>query len=258
MLFEPPLHQADLHFRLLGFPVRVHPYFWIVTLFMGMQGGSTPPAVILNWILAVFLSILIHELGHAVLQRYYGGRPRIVLYGMGGLAICEDCERSTYPQILISLAGPFAGFLFALLLLSSVRVAGHGIGLALGDAVRFNSGGINDPTRFSVFGLTLGWDRLASPQANEFLLNLLWINLLWGVMNLLPIYPLDGGRVVRELCLLGQPRAGIVLSLQISMIAAGAMVLVGLSRESFFTAVMFGYLAYSSYQTLAAYRSGWR
>ncbi|NOZ40262.1 MAG: hypothetical protein GXP24_08560 [Planctomycetes bacterium] len=85
MLAEPPPTQADVHFRVLGIPVRVHPFFWIITLIIGMRGDSAPPAEVLSWIVAVFVSILIHELGHALVQRRFGGQPRIVLHGMGGL-----------------------------------------------------------------------------------------------------------------------------------------------------------------------------
>ncbi|QEG37036.1 site-2 protease family protein [Bythopirellula goksoeyrii] len=252
-LAEPPASQGDLHFRVGGIPVRIHPFFWLVTLFMGMQGDPAPAAV-LSWIVAVVVSILVHELGHAVLQRYYGGRPRIVLYGLGGLAICEDCDRSTRSQILISLAGPGAGFLFALVIAMLVRLAGHGVGMLVGNGAKISSGSIVDPAGLSVLGLTLFWERFTSPQVNEMLLNLLWINLLWGAVNLLPIYPLDGGRIAREVCQSGSPRQGIILSLRISMAAAIMMILVGFSWQSWFTAIFFGYLAYSNYQTLTAYR----
>ena len=87
------------------------------------------------------------------------------------------------------------------------------------------------------------------------ILQLLWINVLWGAVNLLPIYPLDGGRVSRELCLLGEPSKGIMLSLQISMFAAVAMIFVGLSWKSLLVPLFFAYLAYSSYRSLEAYRS---
>ena len=94
LLGEPPPSQGDIHFRLFGMPVRIHPFFWVTTLILGMGAGSTPPAVVLSWIVAVLLSILVHELGHAAVQRHYGGHPKIVLYGLGGLSICDDCDRS--------------------------------------------------------------------------------------------------------------------------------------------------------------------
>lgn len=187
-LAEPPPSSGDLHFRVAGFPVRIHPYFWLITLFMGMQGDAAPAAV-LSWVLAVVLSILVHELGHAFMQRHYGGRPRIVLYGLGGLAVCENQPRSTAAQILIALAGPFAGFLFAAAVVLLVVLGGKGIGLLLG------SGPVPaaDPVGLKLLGMTVYWERFASPAVNDMLLNLLWINVLWGAVNLLPIYPLDGG-----------------------------------------------------------------
>ena len=113
LLTEPPLSQGDLHLRLFGIPVRVHPLFWVVTVIMGLRGGDekgTPPAQLLIWVAIVFVSILVHELGHAFLQRRFGGRPWITLHGFGGLASCDDDDSSPRSQILIALAGPVAGF----------------------------------------------------------------------------------------------------------------------------------------------------
>ncbi len=253
MIFsEPPPTQGDLHFRIFGIPVRVHPFFWLVSLIIALQGSSTPPAVVLSWNVAVVVSILIHELGHAFVQRHYGGQPRIVLHGMGGLAICGDCERSSRAQILISLAGPFAGFLFAALIAIAVALTGHQLGLftATEPDIAF------DPRGLRLLGVWLLWEAFPSPQVNELLSNLFFINILWGVINLLPIYPLDGGHVARELCLFGaDSRTGMILSLRISIFTAIAMALVGLSSQSLFVVLMFGYFAYSSYKTLEAYRA---
>jgi stage IV sporulation protein FB len=253
-LVEPPPSQGDVHFRLLGIPVRIHPFFWVITLLLGLRGESTPPLEVLLWIVAVVISIVIHELGHALVQRRFGGEPRIVLYSLGGLAICEDCDRGTRSQILISLAGPGAGFAFALLLIAGVRMMGQGVGIQLGSA-QFVSGPMTNDIGLRLFGGAIFWDRMASPLANSLLFNFLLINILWGLVNLLPIYPLDGGRISRELCQLGDPRGGIILSLQISMIAAIIMAIVGiLVWSSIYATIMFGFLAYSSHQTLTAYR----
>ena len=254
-LVEPPSTQADLHFRVAGMPVRVHPYFWITTLVLGISGGGqTPPAEVFGWIVAVFVSIVVHELGHAFVQRHYGGHPRITLYGMGGMAACDDCDRSSRAQILISLAGPLAGFLFGALVLVAVRAVGHRAGLQLGAEVPWRELGIVDGTGLRFLGISFYWDAFRSESVNHMISDLMWINGMWGAVNLLPIYPLDGGRISRELCLLGQPQRGMILSLQLSMIVAGAMVLVGLSWRSLLVPVFFGYLAYSSYRTLNAYR----
>ena len=228
MLGEPPPTPADLHFRLFGFPIRVHPFFWVVILILGMGGlggGQADPVDTLIWVAVAFISILVHELGHAVLQRRYGGHPWITLYGMGGLSSCDDCDRSPVSQILISAAGPIAGFLLA--------------------------GGI----------LLLIYSRLlepiASPAVNLAIDDLLWINIWWGLLNLLPIYPLDGGRIARELFTLkGNVRQGVVQSLWLSVVLAGVCGVFGLLwRQSLYMLLIFGYLAYVNYQTIQAYQN---
>jgi stage IV sporulation protein FB len=254
ILAEPPPTQGDIHFRVWGTPVRIHPFFWITTLILGLGGGGpTPPGEVLGWVVAVFVSILIHEMGHAVAQRHYGGHPRITLYGMGGLAACDDCERSSRAQILISLAGPFAGFAFAALIMLAIRAVGHQSGVSLADVPELKAEGL---IPLSLLGISFYWEAFAKYAVNYMIWQLLWINVLWGAVNLLPIYPLDGGQVSREVCIMGQPRRGMILSLQISTFAAAGMVFVGLSWGSLLVSIFFGYMAYSSYRTLNAYRAG--
>jgi Zn-dependent protease len=258
LLTEPPPSQGDLHLRLFGIPVRVHPFFWVMAVVMGLGGGGddgTRPAELLSWVAVVFVSILVHELGHAFLQRRYGGHPWITLHGIGGLASCDDCDRSPRAQILISLAGPVAGFLFAAAAVVAIRLSGHVVGVARQGEIPFDELGITSARGFSLFGLVLFWKTYASSAANTLVHNILFVNIVWGLINLLPVYPLDGGRISRELCTLSHPRRGIVLSLQISIGIAIAMAAVGLLVwQSWYTALMFGYLAYINYQTLQAYQ----
>jgi stage IV sporulation protein FB len=93
---------------------------------------------------------------------------------------------------------------------------------------------------------------------NEVIADLLQVNIMWGFINLFPIYPLDGGRIARELFTLRDPRQGVIQSLQLS---AGTAVLVAayaLLNQRIYMCLMFGFLAYGSFQTLQAYRGGWR
>jgi stage IV sporulation protein FB len=239
LLAEPPPTQADLHFRILGFPVRVHPFFWLMTLFLALGGNRrADPMLTLIWVAVVFLSVLIHELGHAIVQRYYGGHPHITLYSFGGLASCSDCDRSPRSQILISLAGPFAGFFLAGFVVTVL--------VALGRFRGFEFDWI--PVRWSLFGST----------ADIVIFDLLFVNIIWGLMNLLPIFPLDGGQVARQLFTLINPRTGTIQSLQLS---AGAAVLVAayaLWKNEIYLCLMFGFLAYGSFQAIHFYRNHWR
>ncbi len=252
ILAEPPPSQGDIHFRVGGIPVRIHPFFWLVALLLGLQGSETPPVQVVTWVVALLGSILVHEMGHAFLQRHYGGHPRVTLYGMGGLAACDDCERSPRAQILIALAGPCAGFLFALVLLTVISAVGHQAGVSVRGENQLKQLGF---VAIDMLGANFYWKPFQSHQINLMVWHLLWINGMWGVVNLLPIYPLDGGQVARELCLLGQPRRGMILSLRISVVAAAAMALVGLAWGSFLVLLFFGYLSYSSYRALEAYRA---
>jgi Zn-dependent protease len=247
-LIDPPPSQGDLHFRVFGIPVRVHPWFWIITVMMGL-GGRADPVNTLIWVVAVFVSILVHELGHAVLQRYYGGHPRITLYGLGGLAVCDDCDRSPRSQILISLAGPVAGFLLAALVVAILAATGHFRGFRW-DLM---------PIDWVPFDIEY-WRTNDKPSLRDAAIgDLLWVNIFWGLINLLPIYPLDGGRVARELLTFGHPRRGIVQSLWLSIFAAAAVAVLGvIVLQSIFMAIFFGYLAYANYQTLQAYEQHWR
>jgi stage IV sporulation protein FB len=244
MIGEPPPTQADLHFRAFGFPVRVHPWFWIVALLLGLGGGErADPFQTVLWVAVVFVAVLVHELGHAFTQRRFGGHPRITLYGVGGLASCDDCDRSPRSQILISLAGPGAGFLFAGVVIAILAATGHlnGFRLSLNpvDWTRY------DPNYWLQYQKSSPRDTMVSM--------LLFVNIFWGILNLLPIYPLDGGRIAREAFTLDNPRRGIVQSLWLSVVTAGLVAAWGLLLNSIYMAALFGFLAYSSYQTLRAY-----
>src|SRR6185503_17747585 len=127
LLFQqPPLTQYDLQFSIAGIPVRVHPLFWLIAILFGSAGGSLLFVPI--WVFVIFISILIHELGHAFAFRRYGQRSHIVLHIGGGLTIPESVSwgggwasvaLSRGQEIFISLAGPFAGFLFAAIIITS-------------------------------------------------------------------------------------------------------------------------------------------
>ncbi|NQT37656.1 MAG: site-2 protease family protein, partial [Planctomycetes bacterium] len=241
LLGEPQRTQGDLNFAILGFPVRVHPFFWLIAVLLGRPMQSRLQEMLI-WVTVVFVSILVHELGHAMVMRWYGFRPWITLYGMGGLASYDQGQAhgsaglQPRGQILISAAGPAAGFFLA--------------GLILGMA--YLSGSLRGFVRDEIFGF---WPEISvqSKYLAFFLRQMIWVNVGWGLINLLPVYPLDGGHICREILSLRNPRAGIERSLVVS-VGVGAMMavyaLVGMKQ--IWVAVMFGFLAYSSYTTLQA------
>jgi Zn-dependent protease len=183
-----------MRFSLFGIPVHVQPIFWLVGLMLGAPGGTSPReiAALAIWMVVLFVSILAHELGHAFAMRAYGRSPSIELWGMGGLTHWGDGPAvPPGKDILVSLAGP-------------------GAGLALGAIV---------------FGVSRVVSIEPGSLAAELVRQALWINIAWGLVNLVPILPLDGGHVLESAASwMAGPRgrriaAGISLTLAVGVIA---------------------------------------
>lgn len=251
MLFQPPPPtQYDLRFSVAGIPVSVHPLFWLVALLLGSSGDILLLPV---WVFVIFISILIHELGHAFAFRRYGQPSRIVLHFSGGLTIPEpvswgsgwaNVEPTPSQQIFISLAGPVSGFLFAGVIIAGVLLTGGSV------ATTWLFGLIPLPlTAIVPFG-----GRVVAVLVSM----LLWVNVFWGLVNLVPVIPLDGGNVARNILIQVDPLDGMRKSLLLSVVAGGLMALIGLILlRSIFMALLFGLLAFQSYQYLQG-RSGGR
>jgi Zn-dependent protease len=197
-LADPGPTALDLRFRLFRTPVRVHPMFWLCMAIFGWS--STASAVTGNilgdliiWILCAFVSILLHEFGHVLAFQIFGNNAHIVLYMFGGLAIPDGAPRHGWQRIIVSAAGPGA----QLLLYALIRLA-------------LWQGGYPE-----------------SPVVRLIFRDLLWINLFWPLFNLLPIYPLDGGQIAREVCLYGSRANGVIVSLWLSLILAAGLAING-------------------------------
>jgi Zn-dependent protease len=255
LLAEPSTTQGDLHFSLLGCPVRIHPYFWLTTLLLGPLEKPAINSVL--WVVAVLFCILLHELGHAVVMKFYGFDPSIVLYSFGGLAIPHRGPYSVrqpgpWGDMLIALAGPASGFI-----LTAVLVAGlHYLGGY--PAFVFN------PSWRDVVPLVL------VPNGHLFLfLNyVFYISVWWGLVNLLPIYPLDGGQIAQQVFYLNNPqdaiRPALILSLVVGGLVTGYFVMQmntkdGVDWHGLYLVAFFGFLTYSNYATLQSHqiRGGW-
>ncbi len=247
LLFQPPPStRYDLRFSIAGIPVRVHPLFWLVALLFGSSGDLL---LIPVWILVIFVSILIHELGHALAFQRYGQNSQIVLHFAGGLTVPEpvhwgsglaNVALTSNQQIFISLAGPGAGLLFAALVIAGVLAAGGSV------VTTWLLGFIPLPlTAVIPFG-----GRLTSVMVTM----LLWVNIFWGVINLMPVFPLDGGQVARNLLVRNDPWGGLRKSILLSIAAGALIALIGLFIfRSVYMAVLFGFLAFQSYQSLQGY-----
>jgi Zn-dependent protease len=143
--------------------VYVQPAFFFMALILGV-GGERDVRVIAAWVAIVFVSVMLHELGHAAAGLAFGLEPAIELHTMGGTTSWSTTRPlSTAQRVTISLAGPFAGFVLA-------AVVKWGLGPAF---PRFDDSFVYR--------------------------SLLYVNFWWGVLNLLPMLPLDGGSAMTHI-----------------------------------------------------------
>jgi len=254
-LSEPGQTAYDINFSFLGFPVRVHPAFFILPLFLGKgmvsiatmadpEGMNMGVGLVL--VAAIFfVSILIHELGHAVAFRYYGISSRIVLYWMGGLAIPGESGGNWGSSWGNRRSGPVFGFLLAAVLVGIVYlVGGHVI--------------LNDLNVIPLPQPELGGTFLAgSGPAIVVLWGGIFLNIILNLFNLVPVYPLDGGQVARQLMIQMDPQDGPRNSIYLSIAAAVLLALFCFSIKQQYMAFFMGFMAWSNYQTLQRFTRPW-
>lgn len=165
-----------LELSLLGIPIGIEWIFWLSCIFMGggLSAGGNPDAWMLVgiWTWVVLISITVHEIGHALAARRFGANPIIRLHGFGGVTIIEGAHFSKAQDIFVSAAGPLSS-------------------LALGAFVWLIAE-VYPPEGFWTFTLVY--------YAK-------YVNFFWTAINLLPIQPMDGGQIFREL--MGARRAHI-------------------------------------------------
>jgi Zn-dependent protease len=230
----PESRSGEWAFRLFGIRVRVKFWFWIVAVLLG---ANREPKTLLIWVAVCFVSVLLHEFGHVLAFRLFGTRADTVLYGCGGLTIPDRNPRGTPAALAVSLAGPAAGFCIAAV---AIAIA--------------SSFGVVIPWRFHMLlpsisalpttpsGPSLYWYALLN--------DVLFVNLYWGLVNLLPVYPLDGWQAARAVFEQRDPYRGIRHSLICSAAVAGAVALFGVLNANVVWVVAFGILAFSSLQML--------
>ena len=147
--------------RVAGIDLFVHPTFLLILL-PGVFGSGLS----VFFILALFGCVVLHELGHALMARRFGIETRdITLYPIGGVARLERMPRAPGAELLIALAGPAVNF----------AIVGGLLGLQ---------------------GLGF-WEMGSDSSVDGFVESLLIVNLILGLFNLIPAFPMDGGRVLR-------------------------------------------------------------
>lgn len=205
------------HFHVMRVPVRVELWFFFITLLIAINRTYLPFVYVFEWMAVVFVSILVHELGHALAFRRLGQEPQITLTGMGGLTYGSAPFTSRAADVATSLAGPVAGILL----------------LGVPAWLVHESLGLDAPLWLWVTTRDL-W----------------WVSLIWSFVNLVPVLPLDGGHVVQAIF-------GRTTARKVSIVAAVAAVVFLISwgyRYGIFFFLILGGL--SAYELWAERKAG--
>lgn len=229
-----------LSFTLFNIPIRVEPWFWLTAFLIGGGIGVEDQTTLLHallWIIVIFISIIVHELGHALTSRKLtGSQPQIKLWAMGGLAY-PNTSLSRKQSFWVTLAGPLAG----LSLFLGVVVACFILyGAAGGGIVHLIVTGNQKIDLATAQALS------TMPRPGFVLLNaLIFVNLWWSLLNLLPVYPLDGGQIYASI---ERSEKRVMQVGLVTGIAVAAIAFLVFGRP--FAALIFGFLAYQNYQRL--------
>jgi len=239
----------DLRFRFLGIPVRVHPLFWLISAMLGWQPDQLP--LVLIWMACVFVSILVHEYGHGSVGQAFGGRPSIVLWAGGGLCYSEADRLSPRQRLAVILSGPGAGFVLCgvvMLLFSAMFGLTPREHLSM---VRELLSLPRDSEALRSTVLKLGVRPGADSTTFTVYEFLVQINILWGLVNLLPVWPLDGGQASAILLAYLNPHEGTRWGHILSLLVAGVLAVVAFSgTRDLFLPLFFAYFAFVNFQIL--------
>jgi Zn-dependent protease len=188
--------------QVAGIPVRIEPAFVVVIVLLGLP---QPWFRVVTWVLIATVSVLLHEMGHAVAFRAYGVKPSILLHGFGGLTSGTG-DLTSAQRIVVSLAGPLSALLL-----------------------------------FGLPALLLEWaGAVPSGEASVILGQIVWINVGWSILNLIPVLPLDGGQVFLDVCDICTGGRGRRAAEIVSVVVAVVLAVVAISYGFLFGAIMAG------------------
>lgn len=222
-------------FRIRGIQLAVHFSFFLLLAFAAQEGwqpdddGTGGGWVGVAWnvgtLLAFFTCVVLHELGHSFTAMHFGiGVRRILLMPIGGMAEFEDIPRQPSRELLITLAGPAVNFAIAALLWLAV-------------------------------GFPRGWPLADYPaNATGFAQLLLHWNLVMGCFNLVPVFPMDGGRIFRALLATRLPylratrwaaTVGKVLAVTAAVLALTVPPMIFHQTPAYLLAALFAFIFYA-------------
>lgn len=204
-------------FRIPGkIPIAIHPFFWVIAFFIGWINTNNVFATCI-WAAVILVSIVVHEFGHALTAVGFGQKAQIDLVAFGGVTQRRGGKAlKLWQEFMIVLNGPLAGFCLAGIawVLSSKLEATH-------------------PGTPLTYAVTVAFI----------------VNFFWTIFNLLPVQPMDGGKLLSIILEAIFGIKGTKIALFISLLLAAAFGVMALIFRQYFMAAIFMMFAFEGYKT---------
>lgn len=231
-------------FTWFGIPVFLHWTFGLIFVYILWYGQSNNLSVhdtiwLTALFMALFVCVLLHEYGHALAARRYGVQTRdIVLMPIGGVARLERMPEKPMQEFVVAIAGPAVNVVIAILLMVGIVAFSDPAHLEALRTALINSAG--DEAVIEDSGVHI-------PQALEFAVNLMATNIGLVLFNMIPAFPMDGGRVFRALLSMrtGRPKATKIAA-TVGQGIALMLIMYGLWNNGFMLAVLGLFVIYAA------------
>jgi stage IV sporulation protein FB len=204
-------------------PVKIAPSFFVMAFILGFLNTFSLVGTLI-WAAVIFISVLVHEYGHAIAATFFGQSAQIQLFAFGGLTLPQGKKLKGWQEFTVIAMGPLFGFglYFATLFIP-----------------------LDEVSKLETVGPLLAY----------FILVTQFINLFWTVINLIPILPLDGGHLLRILLqgFIGHKswKVSFILSVILSAVASLGFFYIG----QLFIGVVFLLFTFQSVETLRQFRN---
>jgi Zn-dependent protease len=225
-----------------GVPIKIHSTFLLIPLLVVMQHGFGSwfrVGFLVAAVLAVFFCVLLHEFGHVLMARYFGIRTRdVTLYPLGGVARLENLTEEPHQELLIAIAGPAVNVVIAMLL-TPFFIA----------AVATKALTLPDPTNVAADDGT--WSVISN------FVFLVWLsNITLVLFNLIPAFPMDGGRVLRAMLASGMDFVKATeVAVWVGMAVSGVLALLAVFfLHNFMMVIVVGFAVLAGQMELQAIR----
>lgn len=197
-------------------PVSIYPFFWVLAFLIGWLNTANVHGTVI-WAAIILGSVLVHELGHALTAVAFGQKAQIELVAFGGVTQRKGGERlKLWQEFIIVLNGPLAGFCLS--------------GVAW---LVYKSLSLSHPSSLLTYASEVTF----------------YINFIWTILNLLPVQPLDGGKLLSIFLESIFGLKGTKMALFISLLLAGGLGIFFFAVRQFFIGSLFMLFTFESYKS---------